>query len=104
MIAAVNGAASGLGADSAEPGPAGLKAIAGRINRLASIFAAGLQKAGFKLASATGSRFFDSFDIATRAQTEGIALAAVVEQSDLAQLFDAGVERVGRDAAHAVLQ
>ena len=28
----------------------------------------------------------------------------MVDQADLAQLLDARVERVGRDAAHAVLQ
>ncbi|MEC5386660.1 aminomethyl-transferring glycine dehydrogenase [Uliginosibacterium sp. H3] len=64
-------------------GPAGLKAIAGRINRLASIFAAGLQKAGFKLAS---GQFFDSFNVATGTQTEGIVQAAMVSGYNLRQV------------------
>ncbi len=68
-------------------GPAGLKAIAGRINRLAAIFAAGLQKAGFKLASATGNnKFFDSFDIATGTQTASINAAAVAAGYNLRQV------------------
>ncbi len=68
-------------------GPAGLKAIAGRINRLAAIFAVGLQKAGFKLASATGNnKFFDSFNIATGAQTTSINAAAVSAGYNLRQV------------------
>jgi len=64
-------------------GPSGLKAIAGRINRLAAIFAAGLQKAGFKLAS---GKFFDSFNIATGAQTASINAAAVAAGYNLRQV------------------
>src|SRR5256885_478930 len=37
-------------------------------------------------------------------QRHGVAVGAMLQQPALAQLLDAGVQRVGRDAAHAVLQ
>ncbi|WP_374404408.1 aminomethyl-transferring glycine dehydrogenase [Niveibacterium sp.] len=64
-------------------GPKGLQTIASRIHKLAAIFAAGLKQAGFKV---LGSQFFDSFDIATGAQTEAINAAALAAGYNLRQV------------------
>jgi len=57
-------------------GPAGLKAIAGRIHRLAALLARGLQQAGFTLAS---TPFFDTLLIQTGKRSD--ALLATCEQA-----------------------
>ena len=54
-------------------GPQGLKTIARRIHRLATIFAIGIRRTGFK---PLVDRFYDSFDIATGEQTAAIHAAA----------------------------
>ena len=64
-------------------GPAGLKTIASRIHRLAALFAAGVQKAGFKPVT---KQFFDSIDIATGTQTAAILAAALAAGYNLRQV------------------
>ena len=64
-------------------GPQGLKTIARRIHRLATIFALGVRRAGFK---PLAERFFDSFDIATGAQTVAIHAAARAAGYNLRQV------------------
>jgi len=54
-------------------GPHGLKTIALRVNRVASIFAAGAQKLGYKLANET---FFDTVTIESGANTTALHQAA----------------------------
>ena len=66
-------------------GPVGLKTIAGRINRLAAIFAAGLKNAGF--APKTTS-FFDTLDIDTGAKTAAILQAALAAGYNLRRVSD----------------
>jgi len=53
-------------------GPQRLKAIAGRIHRLATIFAAALEQAGFPVLT---KRFFDTVQVDTGARTEAIYAA-----------------------------
>ncbi|CAH2771982.1 MAG: Glycine dehydrogenase [decarboxylating] (glycine cleavage system P protein) (EC [uncultured Caballeronia sp.] len=54
-------------------GPQGLKTIALRVNRVASIFAAGVQKLGYRLANET---FFDTVTIVSGANTTALHQAA----------------------------
>ncbi|MDP5240170.1 aminomethyl-transferring glycine dehydrogenase [Uliginosibacterium sp. 31-16] len=64
-------------------GPVGLKTIAGRINRLAAILAAGITRTGFKLVTKS---FFDSLDVATGTQTASILQAALAAGYNLRQV------------------
>ncbi|MCL2657733.1 MAG: aminomethyl-transferring glycine dehydrogenase [Betaproteobacteria bacterium] len=69
-------------------GPKGLRTIAARIHRLAGIFAAGLQRAGFKVLA---KQYFDTFDIATGEQTAAIAAAALAAGFNLRQVSPAAL-------------
>src|SRR5450432_3730582 len=70
-------------------GPAGLARIARRMNRLAAILSAGLERIGFK---AQADAFFDTVTVAT-----GGRLAAIVERSRVARMNFRAVdgERLG---------
>jgi glycine dehydrogenase len=61
-------------------GPQGLKTIALRVNRVASIFAAGVQKLGYTLANET---FFDTVTIESGANTTALHQAASAVQVNL---------------------
>src|SRR3984893_17807659 len=61
-------------------GPQGLKTIALRVNRVASIFAAGVQKLGYTLANET---FFDSVTIQSGANTTALHQAAAAVHVNL---------------------
>jgi glycine dehydrogenase len=68
-------------------GPLGLKTIAMRVNRMASVFAAGAQKLGYTLANDT---FFDTVTIESGANTTALHQAASAVQVNLRHI----------DAAH----
>ncbi|MEC5397168.1 aminomethyl-transferring glycine dehydrogenase [Uliginosibacterium sp. H1] len=64
-------------------GPQGLRTIASRINRLAAIFSAGVQKAGFKLGTKV---FFDTLTVATGTQSATIFANAASAGFNLRQV------------------
>lgn len=61
-------------------GPRGLKTIASRVNRVASIFAAGVQKLGYTIANDT---FFDTITIDSGASTTALHQAAYAAHVNL---------------------
>ena len=66
-------------------GPQGLKKMGRRVNRLTSVLAAGLQKAGFKLVH---DNFFDTITLQTNEQTDAIYQRALAADLNLRLLPD----------------
>lgn len=66
-------------------GPDGLRTIASRVHRLASVFASGLEKCGL---TRLAPQFFDGFDIETGARTEPLHAAARAAGFTLREVSD----------------
>jgi glycine dehydrogenase len=78
-------------------GPDGLKAIAERVHALASVFAAGLKRLGYGVASA---HFFDTVTVAAGERRAAVLAAAQARGCNLRDLADAAAVGVSFDETH----